>query len=60
MRDSDKLTVGCLDDIDELENEDMVRINIEDINKSMNSINFGEFHDHYFRAIQLEFLQLFD
>merc|ERR1711933_122435 len=39
--------VGLLDDIDELENEDMVRINIDDINKSMNSINFGEFNEHY-------------
>ena len=44
---SDELTVGMLDDIDELENEDMVRINIEDINKSINSINFGEFAEHY-------------
>lgn len=44
---ADELTVGMLDDIDELENEDMVRINIEAINKSMSSIHFGEFSEQY-------------
>merc|ERR1712129_300204 len=43
----ERMTVGLLDDIDELESEDMVRINIEDINKSLASINFGEFTEHY-------------
>jgi len=49
-RTTDELAVGILDDIDELEDGDMVRINVEDMNKSMqsmNSINFGEFTDHY-------------
>merc|ERR1719411_1996077 len=48
---NENLVVGMLEHIDELEDEeDMVRINVEDMNKSMhsmNSINFGEFTDHY-------------